>query len=412
MNGSSGFFYVNEANQWPRFALHDLEITAEGALSLSAAAAGGLTRRGVFLGGPFETPMGSNAWYRLQVVADTIADDTYIELFTATREGGNPPFDPAGDAPFHDAGWKAVRRNTLDALILNAPARQLWIGGILRGDGHRSPAVHQMRIDYGRDTYLEFLPAIYRHDDATRDLLERFLSLHASVLGALEDRIDLLPGLFDPQAAPHGELPSPLAWLASWLAFDLDEAWSEADTRTYLARAFELYGQRGTIEGLRRYLEIYAGVHARIEEPAALGRTWFLGENAPLGIATRLAPAHAQGAVIGTTATLGQSHVTGGEDFGAALSADVAHRFCVHVYGAELRAPGALENVQTVVEREKPAHTSFHVHVIEPHMRVGVQACIGVDTIIAAGPPPMQLGMRLHGAVLARSEPHATKEDA
>ena len=191
-----------------------------------------------------------------------IADDTYVELFTSTRESGNPPYDPAGDAPFLDADWKPVPRNTLDALILNEPARQLWIGGILRGDGHRSPAVHQMRVDYGRDTYLEFLPAIYRNDDATRDLLERFLSLHASVLGALENRIDLLPGLFDPHAAPHGELPSSLVWLASWLAFDLDEAWSEADTRNYLAQAFDLYGQRGTIEGLRRYLEIYAGVHA------------------------------------------------------------------------------------------------------------------------------------------------------
>jgi phage tail-like protein len=232
------------------------------------------------------------------------------------------------------------------------------------------------------------------------------------VLGALENRIDLLPALFDPHAAPHGELPSPLAWLASWLAFDLNEAWSEADTRRYLKQAFELYEQRGTIEGLRRYLEIYAGVHARIEEPASHSRMWSLGENAPLGVSTRLAPAHAQGAVIGTTATLGQSHVTGGDDFGEALFEDVAHRFCVHVYGAELRSAGALENVRTLVEREKPAHTSFHLRVIEPRMRVGVQACIGVDTIIAAGPPAMQLGMRLHGAVLASAGPHEMKEDA
>jgi phage tail-like protein len=412
MTGSSGFLHVNEANEWPRFTLHDLEITAAGSLRLSALAGGDLSRRGVFLGGPFETPTGSNAWYRLHVMADAIPDGTYVELFTATRESGNPPYDPAGDAPFLDAGWKPVPRNSLDALVLNAPARHLWIGGILRGDGFRSPAVHQMRIEYGRATWLEFLPAIYRHEDTGRDLLERFLSLHASLLEALENRIDLLPGLFDPHAAPHGELPSSLAWLGSWLAFDLSEAWSEADTRNYLARAFELYGQRGTVEGLRRHLEIYAGVHARIEEPASHGRMWSLGENAPLGISTRLAPAHAQGAVIGTTATLGQSHVTAGEDFGAALFEDVAHRFCVHVYGAELRSPGALENVRTVVEREKPAHTRFHLRVIEPRMRVGVQASIGVDTIIAAGPPAMQVGMRLHGAVLARPEPHETKEDA
>jgi phage tail-like protein len=412
MNGPSGFLHLNEANAWPRFTLDDLEITTAGALSLAALADGTRSRRGVFLAGPFETPGGSKAWYRLQAMADPIPDGAYVELFTSTRENGNPPWDPAGDGPFADAGWKAVPRNTLDALILNAPARQLWIGGVLRGDGRRSPAVHQMRVEYGRATWLEFLPAIYRNDDATRELLERFLSLHGSVLGALEDRIERLPTLFDPHAAPHGESPSPLAWLASWLAFDLNEAWSETDARRHLARAFELYGRRGTIEGLRRYLEIHAGVHARIEEPASHARIWPLGEEAPLGISTRLASAHAQGAVIGTTATLGQSHVGAGDDFGAALFEDVAHRFCVHVYAAELRSPGALENVHALVEREKPAHTRFHLRVVEPRMRVGVQASIGVDTIIAAGPPAMQVGMRLHGAVLATPEPHETKEDA
>lgn len=169
----------------------------------------------------------------------------------------------------------------------------------------------------------------------------------------------------------------------------------------------------GTVEGLRRYIKLYAGVEARIEEPAWEAQLWSLGENSTLGFSTRLASAHAQGAVVGTTATLGQSHLTRGDDFGAALFEDMAHRFCVQVYCAELRRPGALENVRTVIEREKPAHTDYHLCVIEPRMRVGAQACIGVDTIIAQGPPAVRLGMPLDTATLAaRAEPCETEEES
>jgi phage tail-like protein len=52
----------------------------------------------------------------------------------------------------------------------------------------------------------------------------------------------------------------PLIGLAGWLAFDLNERWDEGQTRAHLAQAFELYGQRGTVAGLRSALRIYAGV--------------------------------------------------------------------------------------------------------------------------------------------------------
>ena len=331
MNGRNRFFHCNEANSWPGFALHKLVITTAGSLSLAATPSGPPVQRGVFRAGPFETRSGSTAWYRLQAYADPIPEGTYVELFTLTSDTGVAPYDPTADAPFSHPDWRPVPRNRLDALILNSPAQQLWIGGILRGDGQSSPNVHQMRVDYGRNTYLQFLPAIYGNDGPRRDLLERFLSLHASVLGGLEESIADLPRLFDPEAAPNGELPSWLSWLASWLAFDLSEAWSDADTRKYLSEAFDLYGRRGTVEGLRRYIKLYAGVEARIEEPAWDSLVWSLGENSTLGFSTRLASAHAQGAVVGTTATLGQSHLSRNDDFCAVLFEDIAHRFCVQI---------------------------------------------------------------------------------
>ena len=411
MDGETGFFYLNTNDEWPTFALEGLQIGADGALVL-APAGGGVVTRGVFRGGPFEALAGPTPWYRLQLFADALPDGAHIQLFTFAGEGIDAPYDPAASNPFADPSWQAAPRDVLDILILSAPATRLWIGGVVRSDGQTSPTLRQMRVDYGRDTYLSFLPAIYRRNETQRDFLERLLSLHASLLGGVERSIADLPLLFDAEAAPAGDFPSWRAWLAGWLAFDLDEAWSDAQTRGYLVEAFELYGKRGTVEGLRRYLEIYAGVQARIVEPILEATLWSLGESSLLGFTTVLAPGDVQGAVVGTSATLDRSHLTGGDDFGAALFEDLAHRFCVHIYCAELSRPGALEDVRAVIEQEKPAHTTYHLCVIAPQMRVGAQAHVGIDTIVGQGPPAAQLGAVLGlGTLAAAAEPCVTREE-
>jgi hypothetical protein len=96
-----------------------------------------------------------------------------------------------------------------------------------------------------------------------------------------------------------------------------------------------------------------------------------------------------------------QSHMTTGETFGSALFEDVAHRFCVSVYCGELTTPGALDNVRAVIDREKPAHTTYDLCVIEPKMRVGMQARVGIDSIVAAGPVPAGTGLQLGTGTLA-----------
>ena len=404
MNDASGFLYLNEANQWPKFELPKavFELETDGSLTLTRTDGGAFISRGVFRGGPFEGVTDPTPWFRLRVHSDPLPKGTHVQLFTFTADIGDAPYDPTAEQPFADPGWKAAPRDELDILISNPPARRLWIGGVLRSDGQGSPVLHQIRVDYGRDTYLRFLPAIYGESESKRDLLERYLALHESVLGGLEQAIVGLPRLFDPFATPDEQFPSWLSWLAGWLDFDLNEDWwDEAKARDYLAQAFHLYGKRGTVEGLRRYLKWYAGVEAHIEEPGLHTHLWSLGETSTLGFTTMLAPAHWQGAVVGTTATLDQSHLTRGEDFGAVLFEDLAHRFCVQVYCAELTRPGALEDVRAVIEREKPAHTDCHLCVIEPRMRVGVQARVGIDAVIAQGPPVVRFGRPLNTGVLA-----------
>jgi phage tail-like protein len=264
----------------------------------------------------------------------------------------------------------------------------VWIGATLNGDGRHSPVVRQMRLDWAPPAYLQHLPAIYREGARRPLLLGLVLSALGSELDHVDDLLDGLTSLFDPAAAPAEWL----SWLAGWLDFQPPRDWSTAELRTRIVQAVGLYPWRGTAEGMRRYIEMFAGVQAHIEEPATSVALFRLDDDLTLGFTTMLAPEHEQGAVLATTAVLDQSSVLDPADVGAPLFTDVVHRFSVQVYAAEIDSPARLSAVQRIVEAERPAHTVSHVCVIQPSMRVGFQSRIGVDSIVAGPLPDLQLG--------------------
>jgi phage tail-like protein len=80
------------------------------------------------------------------------------------------------------------------------------------------------------------------------------------------------------------------------------------------------------------------------------------------------------------------------EDYGAPLSDDYAHLFTAMVYAAQTPLASQRQALRDVIEAEKPAHTDFQLCLIEPRMRVGVQARVGIDSIVAGPGPAMRLG--------------------
>jgi phage tail-like protein len=366
---------------------------------------------GSFLAGPFRVGSQPVQWQRLAITADPLVDGSHVQFFTYTSQTmdgtpGNQPQPPVTCAGLSEGlaatqtvtlasldEWRPAATDNFDFLALNQNGRYLWLAGVIQGNGATSPALHQIRLEYDTESWVRYLPAVHQRNAANRLFLDRALALFQSLLNDQAALIDMLPRLFDPLAAPNVDAPNSwLDWLSGWLAFALDETWSEPKRREALAEAFALSAQRGTVVSLRRLIELYAGATAHIEEPARFATLWSLGESSRLGFDTMLAPAHAQGAVVGTTATLNQSHLIQDEDYGAPLFEDVAHRFCVQVYAADLAGSGAtLEKVRDIIEREKPAHTTYHLCLIEPRMRVGFQARIGIDTIIGGAPTDLAL---------------------
>jgi len=160
---------------------------------------------------------------------------------------------------------------------------------------------------------------------------------------------------------------------------------------------------------LRQSLRFFAGVEAHIEEPLLQSNWWALpadedspesGRTSLLGFTTMLVAAEAQGAVVGTTAALDQSHLITQEEFGAPLFDDVAHRFSVRLYRGGSFGVETVEKARAVLDREKPAHTDYHLCVVEPNLRIGFQSRVGIDTIVAGSVQPTSLGLAEAGLVL------------
>jgi phage tail-like protein len=142
---------------------------------------------------------------------------------------------------------------TWELLFQRARGRWLQLRLRLAGDGRSSPHLHSLRVFYPRFSYLEhYLPKLYREDDISASFLDRFLANPEGISTALEDKIAAAAILLDQRAAPA----EALEWLASFYDVSLDQAWSEARRRTFLAGAMEFFRWRGTAHGLRMALRL------------------------------------------------------------------------------------------------------------------------------------------------------------
>ena len=369
---------------------------------------GAAVRQGVSWGGPIALGGEPHAWQRLSALGD--ASGGRVVFFVHADDGVGPPApDPSRlDEPtggFDPPAWRAIGEGAPDVWVRETSER-LWIGVLLSGDGQRTPFVEQLRLSFDDEGYAQHLPAIYRVPSkvsagappVSRETLERFLALFEGFFDDTEGAIAGLARLFDPASVPE----SWLGWLAGWLAFPLEEGWPSAKKRRLLADAFEAYAWRGTSRGLARALADRLGIVASVEEPHAQMDWWVLpvgdgggacaagsaaASRSRLGLTTRLAPAAAQGAVVGSTAILDRSHLIEEEDVGEPLFTPTAYQFSVVLPRSQASAPATLERIRELIEREKPAHTAYEICLVDPGIRIGHQALLGIDTVLGGTSP-------------------------
>ncbi len=291
-----------------------------------------------------------------------------------------------GDDPFE----------TYEAPVLGSfePARPglgryLWVTLELLGDTRATPRVRALRAEHPGHDLLQRLPRVFSREEQAASFLQRYLAPLEGVLHDLEARAAERRALLDPRGAPEELLP----WLASFLGLALDGRFSADVRRTLIAEAPTLFRFRGTLAGLRRFIEICLGVRPLIVEH------WRLR-----GVgAARVGPGgEVSQAVLGAGFRVGGAL---GDATWHPLDGPPADAFRTHAHRFSVIVPRPLGADETamlrdVLERHRPAHTLYELCTVEGGMRVGLGLLVEMTTVVgpSAAFRPLQLG----GAVLGR----------
>ncbi|BBJ38595.1 phage tail protein [Streptomyces antimycoticus] len=119
---------------------------------------------------------------------------------------------------------------------------------------------------------LHQLPAVY----LDHPFLERFLSALDEVLAPVLLILDNLPAHLHPRTAPEDLL----AWLAEWVAVEVDPERPVTQRRAVVASAVTRHRRRGTREGLAAAVRVETGIEPEIIESGATD--WSTEPGAPL----------------------------------------------------------------------------------------------------------------------------------
>jgi phage tail-like protein len=138
----------------------------------------------------------------------------------------------------------------------------------------------ELQLRHPSSTLLQQLPAVYQDAMVGQALLgesegdfldlpffERYLRGFDDFLEPLQETLNRLADLFGPDTTP----PTMVLWLATWVCAPMDENWSEMKRRQLIKEAVDLFRWRGTKKGLARYLKIYTGADAIIDDQPSVG---------------------------------------------------------------------------------------------------------------------------------------------
>lgn len=283
---------------------------------------------------------------------------------------------------FTEEQWR-----TFEAPVNAVPGRYLWVVIDLYGKSNVSPKIKNMRIEYPAVDLLRRLPRVFSEQGAASDFLHRYLTILNSNVDELDKRSQQRQILVDPLATPKAMLP----WLSDLVGMELDQRWSEAAQRDILKQAIWLFKYRGTVAGIKKFIEIYLQRDITLIEHfqvrglggAFVGESDALAANSILGAGFRIG---------------GQLGVEGETDVNIedAILKN-AHKFSVIVpliLNAEQQS--VIEHILNV---HRPAHTLFDICSVDSGMRIGTGLHLGMTSVVgrSSGFGQLQIGNSVLG---------------
>jgi P2-related tail formation protein len=209
-----------------------------------------------------------------------------------------------------------------------------------------------MGADRPVSSYVEHLPAILRQGPLVGRLLLAFEAILSGGVDApdgasqplpegLEKILERADTFLDPSTTPEAFLP----WLAQWAAASLRDDWSVETKRAFIGQIIPLYRMRGTRGGMEAVLRLVLGDVEVIE--LGLLDSYFM----PLPFTLGSRPLHMPGID----------------------EAVPPHHFLLVLRVAErdpIRLARTVQQVREIIDREKPAHTTYAMRIEYPAMKL------------------------------------------
>lgn len=320
-----------------------------------------LPRSGVFVTEALEGDREAFAWDRIRFEA-TIPDRTRLVVQTYSSDDA---LEPTRIDALEPGDWsRPIALATQDEpdlvpeVLVQSPAgRRIWLRIELFGDGEATPVIAAIDIHGPRRSSLGLLPAPFHQDPESARFLDRFLSFFDRRLAEITAINGEMTAHLDPYAVPAGEF---LDWLGRWFDWRFLADWPESVRREMIATSLTFFRERGTESGIRRMLQWHTG----LTDPLPV-----IIEHHRLRDRPPDPPLHIGGAPLAPSAD------------------ELAHQFTLVLPGALVPDGRSLSKIRALIEAQKPAHTLFHLRMIEAGVRIGRQSSLGVDAIL--GPYPM-----------------------
>ncbi|MCM1157421.1 MAG: hypothetical protein NC300_04150 [Bacteroidales bacterium] len=191
-------------------------------------------------------------WSRLAVRWKEKKSDG-IKIFFFTAEEKESLFS-SGEALCLDSG--------LDCLLTRMAGRYAGVR-IVGWDKERMPEdLPEIQIFFQWDSWLDYLPELYREQAGKNDFLFRYLSIFQWIYYDMSQRISAVPHMLYPAYA-DAEL---LEWMADWFAMENVTVWNKQQLIYLVENGKRLCGIRGTRQYMEEMVALYTGCSPFIVE--------------------------------------------------------------------------------------------------------------------------------------------------
>ncbi len=232
-----------------------------------------------------------------------------------------------------------------DILLHHISGRYVWFRLYLVPLGDESPRVGNLRLRLPKQSWLDYLPEVYREDAPSASFTERYLAIFQSLYSDLDEEIRSIARHFDPDIVGGDYLD----WLASWLNIEDTYLWPEEKLRQLVREGVALYRMRGTRQYMVEMIRLYTGHTPYLVEHSQVEP--FLGD-------------------VARTQLLQE------------LYGDTPYMVTIVLDGSALKSNEEHKALLRIVENSKPAWIEANLVILKPYIFLDKYTYLGMNSTL------------------------------